>query len=139
MAKILLVSDSNVANNLNLIKTGKIKNMKFVKCVDKKEFSTAISEADVDTDVIMVAAFDAIANEVAKKPGYNDRAIEVIFSHFCMKLYEKSEDSDIKIGVIPPLYWRAHSKETRRAMKHSYELLQKDLNNFIYFAPDLPQ
>ena len=138
MAKILLVADSNVANNLNLIKTGKIKNMKFVKCVDKKEFSTAILEAEVDTDVIMVAAFDAIANEVAKKPGYNDRAIEVIFSHFCMKLYEKSEDSDIKIGVIPPLYWRAHSKETRRAMKHSYELLQKDLNNFIYFAPDLP-
>ena len=139
MAKILLVSDSNVANNLNLIKSGKIKNMKFVKCVDKKEFSTAIMEAEVDTDIIMVAAFDAIANEVAKKPGFNDRAIEVIYSHFCMKLFEKTEDSDIKIGIIPPLYWRAHSKETIRAMKHSYELLKKDLNNFLHFAPDLPQ
>ena len=139
MAKILLVSDSNVANNLNLIKSGKIKNLKFVKCVDKKEFSTAIMEAEVDTDIIMVAAFDAIANEVAKKPGFNDRAIEVIYSHFCMKLFEKTEDSDIKIGIIPPLYWRAHSKETIRAMKHSYELLKKDLNNFLHFAPDLPQ
>lgn len=135
MARLLLLADSNFANNIGDFKGRKIRGLEAKSCQSRK---AALAEINLfEEGILVVACLDMIASDVAKNSGTDaDNAVEVYFSQLLYKLIEKVDEGDgrVAIGIVAPLFWSTHSVSVKRSMNHAYKLMKKSPLNKIWFS-----
>lgn len=127
MAKLLLLTDSNYINNSRSYLGPKIKNLQVVSCQNKASLMSEL--AGVREGIVVVACLDLIASEAAAKSikSAQDAAVELAFNHVLWKAMDLLEEAEgrLALGLVPPIFWRDHSKLTVQGLHHAYMLAQK--------------
>lgn len=141
MAKLLLLADSNYAQNIRSFQGTRIKNLQFVECQSKRAVLTELGS--VYEGIVVIANLDNVAAEAAKGAiDAQDRAVELHLEHLLLKVMERLEEADGRLVCVffAPIYWKSHSEQVRSGLAHAYELYQKSpITNLILttYAPDL--
>ena len=139
MAKILLLGDSNIANNLQhqaVIGTGQFD---FKKCTTKGLFIDKILAAQ--TDFIVMAGIDCVVNEALTAPRESERCISLVLNNVVSKIVEKLEEetsSGTVIAVASPLYWGYFSEDVRKSLQATFKQIRRDWKHKIKFIPPCP-
>ena len=126
MSKLLLLADSNYANNVGDYCGRRIKELEFKSCQSRRSAMTEISTAE--EGIVVVSCLDMIAADVSKTTPVNaDAAIEVYYNQLLLKMVEKVDEADGKLafGLVAPLFWKSLPEEVKRSMNHTYKLMKK--------------
>jgi len=69
-----------------------------------------------------------------------DRAVELAYNHILWKVMERLDDGEgqLAVGVVAPIFWRAHSKPTWDGMHHAYSLARKYPVQRLFFSEYVP-
>ena len=135
MARLLLLADSNIKNNLGAYPGRVIKDLEVKSCQSRKAIVEGI--ADVEEGIVVIAGLDMIAADIAKSTVRDaDNAVEMYINQLVYKMVEKVDESDGKVvfGVVAPLFWTSHSEEVKRALNHAYKLMKKTPMTKIWVA-----
>jgi len=127
MARLLLLADSNFVDNARKFTGPKVKSLEVKNCQNKM---TVLNEVSVMTEGILVfACIDLIAAEAAQGAlGSQDAAAEMAFNQVIWKIIDLLNRSNGKLacGIIAPIFWRSHSRMTRRGIHHAYQTALKN-------------
>ena len=141
MAKILLLADSNIANNLHhqaVIGKGQYD---FKKCTTKGLFINKLLAAQAD--LIVVAGIDCIVNEALTSPRVSERCVSLVLNNLVAKIAEKLEDEssgsgNLMVALASPLYWDDFHEDVKKSIQNTFKQLRKDWKQKIKFLPPCP-
>ena len=141
MAKILLLGDSNIANNLHhqaVIGRGQFE---FKKCTTKGLFIDKLLAAQAD--LIVVAGIDCIVNEALTSPRVSERCVSLVLNNLVAKIAEKFEDESsgsgsLMVAVASPIYWDDFHEDVKKSIQSSVKQVRKDWKQKIKILPPCP-
>ena len=139
MAKLLLLGDSNIANNLQHQAVLGKGQFEFKKCTTKGLFIDKIMAAQ--QDLVVVAGVDCIVNEALSAPRESERCISLVMSNLVTRIVEKLEDDSGKnmtIAMASPLYRDDFSDDVKKSMQATFKQIRKDWKHRIKFIPPCP-
>ena len=140
MARILLLADSNFKNNYGAYPGRLLKELEVKSCQSRKAVIESI--ADVEEGIVVIAALDMIAADIAKSTAKDaDNAVEMYINQLVYKLVDRVDESDGKVafGIVAPLFWTSHSEEVKRALNHAYKTMKKTPMTKIWVADPLKE
>ena len=139
MARLLLLGDSNVANNLHHQAVVGKGQYDFKKCTTKGLFVDKLLAAQADH--IVIAGIDCIVNEALSSPRESERCVSLVLNNLVSKVVEKLEDEGSGNPVVvlaSPLYWEDFADDVKKSVQASFKQIRKDWKSKIKFLPPCP-
>ena len=139
MSKILLLGDSNIANNLQhqaILGKGQFE---FKKCTTKGLFIDKILAAQAD--LIVMSGIDCVVHEALSATRESDRCITLVLNNFLAKISERFDDeamASATVAIASPLIWDHFSDEVKKSLQSSFKQIRKDWKSQIKFIPPCP-
>ena len=139
MAKLLLLGDSNIANNLQHQAVLGKGQFEFKKCTTKGLFSDKILAAQ--QDLVVIAGIDCVVNEALTAPRESERNISLVMNNLVSKIIEKLEDdsgTNMTMVLASPLYWEDFSEDVKKSLQVTFKQIRRDWKHRIKFLPPCP-
>ena len=139
MARLLLLGDSNIANNLQHQAVIGKEQFDFKKCTTKGLFLDKIMASQAE--IIGIAGIDCVVNEALMAPRESERCVSLVLNNFVAKIVEKLEEADSSgkiIAVASPIYWEEFNEEVKKTMQMTFKQIRKDWKHKIKFLPPCP-
>ena len=139
MAKLLILGDSNIANNLQHSAVLGKEQFEFKKCTTKGLFIDKILAAQ--QELVVVAGIDCIGNEALTAPRESERNINLVVNNLVSKIIEKLEDDSVTnmaIALASPLYWDEFNDDVKKSLQATFKQIRRDWKHRIRFIPPCP-